>query len=228
VKAADLWPRLSASPIFTSIGWSENVHSALRVNAARFLSPKNPSNRPSSRVPLPITAPEQAMDASVIPGLLALHVRRGDFESHCQMLADQAFPFHSFNTLSDLPDPFLPPRPDDAERGAIYARRCFPSIAEIVNRVKEVRELEVGRELKRVYVMTNGDQEWVGELKAALVRIGGWDEDVNAITIGTDMVLTQEQYWVAQAVDMDVAGRAAVFIGNGVRILFSFVLCPEY
>ena len=80
--------------------------------------------------------------------------------------------------------------------------------------------------LSRVYVLTNGRPEWLAELKEALqadARASGLEEWIH---IGTsrDLRLTKEQQHNAQAMDMAVAQRAEVFLGNGVRV-FVFFLC---
>lgn len=61
--------------------------------------------------------------------------------------------------------PYLP---DSSTRESNYFSRCYPSIEDIVKRVRDVRK-EYPR-LKRVYVMTNGPGEWVRELKEELMR----------------------------------------------------------
>ena len=97
---------------------------------------------------------------------------------------------------------------------------------QIVRRVREVRTtLLPATPLSRVYVLTNGRPEWLVELKEALqadARSSGLGEWAH---IGTsrDLRLTREQRHNSQAVDMAVAQRAEVFIGNGVRSLF-FIL----
>ena len=66
--------------------------------------------------------------------------------------------------------------------------------------------------LTRLYIMTNGDKEWVSDLKHQLSKLGNWE----SVTTSQDLKLTEAQKWIAQAVDMAIAERAGVFIGNGV------------
>ena len=68
--------------------------------------------------------------------------------------------------------------------------------------------------LDRVYIMTNGASEWVAHLKAALAATGHFAH----VASSRDLVLSWEQKYVAQAVEMLVGERAQVFIGNGVRV----------
>ena len=106
----------------------------------------------------------------------------------------------------------------------MYMKRCFPTIDQISLRVREVladQQKVHGnkKELKRVYVMTNGDKEWLEELKEALMEVKQWD----AVITSRDIYLSWEAKPVAQAVDMLIGQRAQVFIGNGV--CSSFVVC---
>ena len=93
-------------------------------------------------------------------------------------------------------------------------------------------EADAGRpRLDRVFVMTNGAPEWVALLKQALAATGHYKH----VASSRDLVLSWEQKYVAQAVDMLVGQRAQVFIGNGVRVSplsphpfsFSFASLPR-
>jgi len=137
-----------------------------------------------------------------------------------------------FNEFPGLPDKFTPPASssdsyDDRygynlspEQRALYRAHCFPEIEQLVSRVREVRaSLLRTTKLTRVYVLTNGKPEWLRELEDALQedarreRLNEWEH------VGTsrDLRLTGEQKHNSQAVDMAIAQRAEVFIGNGVR-----------
>ena len=64
-----------------------------------------------------------------------------------------------------------------------------------------------------MYVLSN---EWawaLNELKDALVR-DGWSDVVSTV----DLQLDAAQYHVSMAVDMAIAERAELFVGNGVRV----------
>jgi hypothetical protein len=130
-----------------------------------------------------------------------------------------------FNEFPGLPDRFLPPAVHSRghappEELARYRARCFPEIGQIVSRVRDVRaSLLHTMTLRRVYVLTNGRPEWLQELKNILqedARIQGMDEWEH---IGTsrDLQLAREQRHNLQAVDMAIAQRSEVFLGNGVR-----------
>ena len=124
-----------------------------------------------------------------------------------------------FNSFGQFPDQWT--RPEGGGWGetteanlALYMRRCYPEIDQIVRRVEEIRRHPASRGLKDVYIMTNGDREWVKQLKAALRAEGGWDK----IASSRDMTITEEQKEVAQAVDMMIGEKAQVMVGNGVSV----------
>lgn len=83
---------------------------------------------------------------------------------------------------------------------------------EIVQRVGEIAG-KSGRNLRSIYIMTNGKREWIAQLKEAFLAARNWDNIVSS----RDLELNDEQRYVAQAADMLIGQRADVFIGNGVR-----------
>ena len=86
------------------------------------------------------------------------------------------------------------------------------------------------KRLKKVYIMTNGNREWLDELKEAIIADakaskspggGGWDfewewEDVST---NRNLQLGWEEKPVVQTLDMYVAQRSQLFVGNGVCFL---------
>ncbi|KAI0673913.1 hypothetical protein C8Q78DRAFT_660008 [Trametes maxima] len=213
----DIWPELSASPILTHFGWSPLVELAFDTNRDLFLPP-------NSAVPYLASVAHTAGAARYppLPGLMAIHVRRGDFEGHCTHLATYGSDYAAFSSFPEMPDRFAPP-PDTtvAERMVAYRPHCYPSVDEIAARVGEVRATSAAAAgVRRLHVMTNGDPAFIRELKAALHRTQAW----HSVTSSRDMVLSWEQKYVAQAVDMLVAQRAQVFIGNGWSTLTSNVV----
>lgn len=229
-RLLDIWPILSESPIVKLFGYSPLIHSAFETNRDLFTSlpfgePYFPCSEPATSAS-PITTalatkpPTRCNDPyQPIPGLLALHLRRGDFKDHCAHLAKWSASWMGFNSFPQFPDQWVKPEgggwgETTDENMALYMRRCYPSVAQIVARVDEIRQHPASRGLKDVYIMTNGDREWVKELKAALRAMGGWDK----IASSRDMTITREQKEVAQAVDMMIGEKAQVMVGNGVSV----------
>lgn len=198
-------PDFFKSPIVTEFRWSPLIESILPPNSEHF-APDGLPPSPSDNDPYPI-----------IEGLLVLHVRRGDFVRHCNFLAKRNETFTAFNQIQGILDRFnIPPRDPRGgltdEGARVYQKACYPTLQEIVQRVGEIRASEVGKRLKNMYIMTNGEREWVADLKEAFLTTDHWDN----IASSRDLELTDEQRYVAQAGDMLIGQRADVFIGNGV------------
>jgi hypothetical protein len=100
-------------------------------------------------------------------------------------------------------------------------------LEQIISHVREVRALLLPTtKLTRVYLLTNGRPEWLEELKNALQEdatregLDGWER----LGTGQDLRLTGEQKHNLLAVDMAIAQRVEVFIGEGVRHLVCLLL----
>lgn len=207
-----IWEYLKNSPVSTHWGWSPLIHDAYKRNRRIFV----PNARSSIFEGLTGSAAAENY-SNPIPGLLALHVRRGDFEDHCVHLGKWSSNWNAFNQFPEFSDKF--DRPTDGGWGEtseknmqMYMQRCFPTIEQIVQKVTQVR-VESEKPLTHIYIMTNGVSEWVQELKEALESSGHWDQ----IRSSRDLDITWEQKFVVQALDMFVAQRSEVLIGNGVR-----------
>ncbi|KAJ7147672.1 hypothetical protein C8R43DRAFT_889607 [Mycena crocata] len=221
------WPALATSPILTAFRWAPLVRAALG-DGSRALAGYNRAAGAGHRKS---RHPEDAP----LPGLLALHVRRGDFGEHCTTLAKWSAGFNALNSFAGWrgQERFVIPEgggwgETTPENLALYQSRCFPSIEQIVDRVREVRtdfEARTGRRLDWVYVLTNGKHGWLAELAGAGMPVRVQTRHL-WLTIATsrDLALTWEQRYVAQAVDMYIATRADVFIGNGFSSLTSNVV----
>ncbi|KAH0836500.1 hypothetical protein J3R83DRAFT_8137 [Lanmaoa asiatica] len=210
-----IWPYLAKSPVSTHWGWSPLIHDAYRKNQHLFEPPKTTffgglfGSQEDG-----VTAP--------IPGLLAIHVRRGDFKDHCTHLGEWAADWNAFNSFPEFHDKFDLPTDGgwgktSDENLKLYIERCYPSIEQIVDKVRRVR-VEAADPLRYLYIMTNGATPWVEELKSALVQAMDWDQ----VGSSRDLKVTWEQKFVAQALDMYVAQRAQVLIGNGVSALLLY------
>ncbi|KAH9960236.1 hypothetical protein BGW80DRAFT_82001 [Lactifluus volemus] len=215
-RLLDIWPSLATSPILTHFSWSPLITSALATNS-HIIHPSLTNSTPSDFIP--------SSSPATLSGLLSLHIRRGDYLGHCKGLANWSSHFSGFNEFPELPDRFFPPDVSSwgnasSEEHARYRAHCFPEIEQIVARVREVRtSLLPTTTLSRVYVLTNGRPWWLQQLKDALLEDAqkeGLDEWEH-ITTTRDLDLTGQQRHNSQAVDMAIAQRSEVFLGNGVR-----------
>lgn len=208
-RLLDVWPEFSESPILTQFGWSPLIELAFDTNR-ETISPVTLFEPPLYT--LPFTSNRERY--TPLPGLLALHIRRGDFEEHCKLLARYGSTYTAYNAFPGLPDRLDTLLPgDEEERVSAYRPHCFPDISEVVAKADEVRESDAGQGLRRVFVMTNGDTKWVEQLKQALAK-NGWE----AVASSRDVVVNKEQKYVEQAVDMLIGQRAQAFVGNGVSV----------
>ena len=143
-----------------------------------------------------------------------MHVRRGDYSHHCTHFAKWSSTYTSWALLPQLPDSFKAPEGSGGgqatpEAIAAYHRVCWPSNQQIVERARQMRKLHPA--LDRVYVLTNGDPDYLATLKSDL-HADGWKK----VSTSQDMRLNWQETWVSQSVDMAIAQRAEVFVGNGV------------
>ncbi|EDR13635.1 uncharacterized protein LACBIDRAFT_308809 [Laccaria bicolor S238N-H82] len=207
-RVLPLWESFKNSPVSRLLATSPIVQSAVDRNEYLFL-PRGP------RVPRPATR-------DPYDRMLAIHLRRGDFKEACGRLATWNSTFYSWNLHPFLPDSFTPPPGGEwgkntPENEAIYMERCLPTDEAIIKKIRDsradyLRASPAGktRTLDTIFLLTNDKSDWLERLKVAL-RKEGW------YTIATtwDLELDQEQKDVGMAVDMDIARKAAVFIGNG-------------
>lgn len=210
-----LWPQMSQSPVMTHFAFSAPVQDAVMHNM-RLISPSSPATPWNSAAPAGKYATRPI--SSGIQRLVAVHIRRGDFQEHCTNLRKWGAGFASWNLLSELPDKFQPGSVDE-----VYRERCLPEISEIVQRLHSVRAEHdqregAGHELENVFIMTNGQRSWVNELVLALQE-DGW----RTVTSSKDLILDKVEDSVNAAVDMEIARRAEVFVGNGFSTLTSTV-----
>ncbi|KXN89070.1 hypothetical protein AN958_06339 [Leucoagaricus sp. SymC.cos] len=246
----DVWPSLSKTPILSDFGWSPLVSSAVERNFV-MLSDSHDSLAAQQSSPASSSASSQE---DVYPALLAVHLRRGDFVRHCARLAEWGIYFTGFNSLKELPDPWisfngsshvcthlpfsrymrLTPSVQD-EKKEYYRKRCYPTHEEIVERLHTIRaehddtfvstqnsndnhasssstssSTSSSHHLRRVYVLSNAWPIWLDGLKHKLID-DGWED----VIFGGDLILDKEQKGVDVAVDMSIAERAEVFVGNG-------------
>ena len=206
-KMIEIWDEFKASPVSQSLGASHIVQNALEVNDHIFHA---------SSDEIGVVDPYSRM--------LAIHLRRGDFKQACKMLSDYNATFYSWNLFDFLPDKFTPPSggtmgKNTPENDARYFERCLPSDDDILRKIRDSRSdylLAAQREGRRetvdvLYILTNDDSEWLMEVKKTMMN-EGW----RVVKTSRDLTLNREGKEASMAVDMEIARKASVFIGNGV------------
>ncbi|KAF8068824.1 hypothetical protein FPV67DRAFT_1489847 [Lyophyllum atratum] len=205
-RIISMWDGISISPILADYLWSPLVQSAVLRNF--------PVLEPASAKAL-----FDVSSKGTLEGLVAVHLRRGDYRRHCPRLAGWRSLYNGINQHPDLPDKFDPaPYPPKSEAFEnYYLQHCLPTVEQLVERLRALRK--DNPKLRRVYVLTNAWGWWLSGLKAALQK-DGWDD----LRSSLDLELDSAQKNVAMAVDMAIAEKAEVFVGNGFSSLSSNIV----
>ncbi|TFK19551.1 hypothetical protein FA15DRAFT_674319 [Coprinopsis marcescibilis] len=234
VQIRSVVPLLIDSPVLKYWDWSTLVHNGVERRIRKLgLSSSSTSTSSISTTP---TLPANST-TTTIPGLLAIHLRMGDYKRHCRRLVEWRSGFMGFALTGEVPakDVFNVsgavaglPSPDAVE--AYYMKRCLPSVQEVVERAGEVKkdweathakDPSLGSTpLAKVLILSNGWTSDVERLQDSL-RVNGWEvvdrkedkeESRNSLV---DSRLDWEERDVGDAIDMGLAQRADVFLGNG-------------
>ncbi|KAJ3914099.1 hypothetical protein F5877DRAFT_51111 [Lentinula edodes] len=204
-----IFSSLLESPILANFAWSPLVLSVVARNFA-ILQPDDLNDL------YPSPPSYSHSNAGVLSGLVAVHLRRGDYSRHCHRLVGWDDEYMGVNQYDELPDRFdadaylreHKTSEDHAILTPYYLTHCLPEIPEIVARLHQVRLDNPG--LKRIYLLSNGWGWWLNSLRDSLKK-DGWED----VRHGGELEMDQAQKHVAMAVDMAIAEKAEVFVGNG-------------
>lgn len=117
-----------------------------------------------------------------------------------------------YNKLPLLPGNENVPPPADmvyATRMGLYKAKCDPATLDIIARARRMRTNHPL--LSSVYILSNGDDDWVESVRMWLLS-DGWER----VTVTQDVMSEWDDREVAEAVDTEIARRSGVFVGNGV------------
>ena len=218
-KLIEIWDEFKASPISQNLGASHIVEKAIRDNEHVFHATRNEIGfvDPYSR-------------------MLAIHLRRGDYKEACKMLSNKNATYYSWNLFDFLPDKFIPPsggvmEKNTPENEALYMEHCLPPDEDILRKIRDSRSdyliaaQKEGRTetVDVLYILTNDDSEWLTEVKKSM-KNEGW----RVIKTSRDLKLNMEAKEVSMAVDMEIARKASVFIGNGVSAKYFSMVTLSY
>jgi len=110
---------------------------------------------------------------------------------------------------------------------AYYLAHCLPSISQILQRLHTIREeyessrvrsnpdettVSPRHRLNKLFILTNSWPQFVKKLKEQVLE-DGWD--VVIATSDLEEGLTKREKGIGVAIDMALAERAEVFVGNG-------------
>jgi len=107
--------------------------------------------------------------------------------------------------------------PTTLTREQLAYLHCWLLLDDIRDKLAAVRRAHPA--LEDVYLMTNGEERWVGGLEELLLE-DGWKN----VRSSRDLVLGDAARAVSQGVDMAVGNWAEVFIGNGFSSMTSNVV----
>ncbi|KAF8595320.1 hypothetical protein BDV93DRAFT_501353 [Ceratobasidium sp. AG-I] len=220
-RVLSLWDTFSKHPVVLGLGESDVVADAVSRNLHKLQSNSQFDRRPLS---------SKASD--IIPGLVALHIRRGDYvedksanRGHCVLFARWESSFSGWSQLPQLPDKFVLPPRNGVELGQTspelidyYHQRCLPTPTQVASRL---HSLKSEKRLTHVFIASNAEPSYLSELRSALAS-DEWAPD--AIITSADLELGWRGVSVGVAVDMAIMTRAEVFIGNGLSSLTSNVV----
>jgi hypothetical protein len=185
--------------------WDYLTDSTLRPHIPRFIAYLKHTLhlRYHPRITLPAF-----LAASDTEPYLAVHFRRGDFEAHCALIAERRIPpvYMATHAARALPQPARDAWHRPLENEAATRAACYPTVAAFATLVLATAA-EHG--LRRVHVLHNaGSSERRALL--ALLRTDALD-----VSDSADVpVPVRERTEMSIAVDMLVATRARVFLGN--------------
>lgn len=158
-RMLSLWDSFSKSPVSTLLRPSHIVSAAVERNLFLF-SPRGPRPGASS-----------GASTEIWDRVLAMHLRRGDYESHCKHLANYDSIFYAWNLLPFLPDPLKSP-PSGTSKEEMYAQRCFPDVDAIVRKARQAKREHNGY-VDVLYILTNEKGHWLDALLKGL-KADGW------------------------------------------------------
>ncbi|WVQ81580.1 hypothetical protein IAT38_003704 [Cryptococcus sp. DSM 104549] len=214
----DLYESFVHSPAMKHFSFAPRVLSILNQHMHE-LAPESPLYNLEA---LAHTTSDREVKSSTWKHILAMHIRRGpNWEAVCESKGENTSPFVSFNKLPLLPGNENVPPPASmvhATRMGLYRAKCLPQTLDIIARARRMRKNHPL--LKSVYILTDAEDEWVREIRMWL-QSEGWDN----VWIGkNDIYPDWEDKEVGVAVDMEVARRAGVFVGNGFSMTSSNIV----
>lgn len=164
---------------------------------------------------------------------MAIHLRRGDFEDHCLYLAETRQGFTTWATLPLIQQTIYSPALDTYNATSVMAH-CYPSLHRILDVISD--QARNKSHLRRLHVLHDG--AWDHPLvylqfyklaealkNAEWAERQGWEGGpMLRVTHSSDVpIYSGERDW-SVCIDVELARRAEVFIGNGYSSLSTQVI----
>ncbi|KAJ6475345.1 hypothetical protein C8R47DRAFT_1052988 [Mycena vitilis] len=155
---------------------------------------------------------------------MALHLRRGDFEDHCKGLASSQTGFTTWATLPEISDSVFPPKLEVGNNTSVM-EHCYPSLRRILDAIDS--QARANPHVNTLHVLHDGSWDHPSvylqyyKLETAVknpersVKAGWKGGPMKTVThSGSLPIRSGESDW-AVAVDVELARKANIFIGNG-------------
>ena len=164
---------------------------------------------------------------------MALHLRRGDFEGHCKSLAERQQGLTTWATLPLLQSAMFPPLLDTSNATSIM-EHCYPSLYRILDAVSH--QARSHPHLRTLHILHDGAWDHplvylqVYKLAEALKNAAwaekqGWKNGpMLRVTHSGDLPIANGERDWSVCVDVELARRAEVFIGNGYSSLSTQII----
>ncbi|KAF8812923.1 hypothetical protein BYT27DRAFT_7085694 [Phlegmacium glaucopus] len=164
---------------------------------------------------------------------MALHLRRGDFASHCKILAERHEGTTTWATLPFLQSAMLPPSLNTSNATSVM-QHCYPSLYRILDAVSH--QARSHPHLRTLHILHDGawDHPTVYlqyyKLAEALKNAAwadkhGWTNGpMLRVTHSGDLPIARGERDWSVCVDVELARRAEVFIGNGYSSLSTQII----
>ncbi|TFK74056.1 hypothetical protein BDN72DRAFT_834066 [Pluteus cervinus] len=163
----------------------------------------------------------------------ALHLRRGDFEEHCHVLAKEHTGFTTWATLPELRSRVAHP-PLDTENATSVVEHCYPSLRRILSVIDE--HAKAHPHIRALHMLHDGAWDHptvyiqvqklaVALMDASRALAAGWTNGPMKIITHSGMLPVRlgEADW-AVTVDVEIARRADFFVGNGFSSLSTQII----
>lgn len=130
--------------------------------------------------------------------------------------------YWQWNLLPDMVDKYTP-HPDAWKSNTTESVRtrqehmdhCYPSLGYILRRIETVLRDDPSKSIRKVFILTNADAAFVRLLKDAIKE----SLRIDAFSSATeDLGLDERARGAQPGVDMEIAARADIFLGNGVSV----------
>ncbi|KIK67472.1 hypothetical protein GYMLUDRAFT_156577 [Collybiopsis luxurians FD-317 M1] len=159
---------------------------------------------------------------------MALDLRRGDLSEHCKSAAESRSGFSNWANIPSISTQTLPPLLDNNNATSVMDH-CYPPLSRVVDAIDhQIRRKPYIRAIHIIHDAAASSD--VRKLEAAVkskehAQRAGWlYGPMQAVTKSSFVSLKSGTEEMSVAVDIEIARRAEIFVGNGYSNLTSFII----